>query len=272
MKPRLVFRFATWLLALGSVELCVQGQTAESTNEGLQLAPDTAVTNGYQVNWWGRTGRTYFLQRSEDLTSAWGYFPIIEIGQDAPISYGFINPAPLVFVRVVFLEQTLADPFNADSDGDGLTNQQEFVAKTDPFKVDTDGDGMNDKWEIDHGFDPLNAADGGLDPDGDGQTNLQEFVAGTHPKDYYNGIAPVVTVLSGDGQIGGADEFLASPLVLRVTRANGTVMSNAPVSLEVMADTGKLTQDLADVGATRKITVRTDSQGLAEVHWKLSSE
>jgi hypothetical protein len=246
-----------------------RAQTADEPNEGLRLVADPAITNGYQVSWWGRTGRTYFLQRSEDLTGLWSYFPIIEFGQDAPITYGFINASPLVFARVTYLNQVVTDPYNTDSDGDGLTNQQEFDAKTDPFKADTDGDGMPDKWELDHGLDPRNPADASPDPDGDGQTNLQEFTAGTDPKDYYNGQVPIVTVVSGDGQIGPSGAYLDAPLVLRVTHADGTPLSNAPVSMKVMTPTGKLALDPSDPAATRVIKVRTDIQGIAQVYWQL---
>jgi hypothetical protein len=51
------------------------------------------------------------------------------------------------------------NPFNAtdahlDNDGDGLTNIQEFHAKTDPTNADTDGDGVDDGTEINAGTDP----------------------------------------------------------------------------------------------------------------------
>jgi hypothetical protein len=162
--------------------LVTRAQTADEPNEGLRLATDPAVTNGYQVSWWGRTGRTYFLQRSEDLTGLWSYFPVIGIGQDAPLSYGFVNASPLVFTRVTYLNQVVADPYNTDSDGDGLTNQQEFDAKTDPFKIDTDGDGLPDNWELAHGLNPRDPTDALTDPDGDGRSTAQEFLEGTDPR------------------------------------------------------------------------------------------
>jgi uncharacterized protein (DUF1800 family) len=51
----------------------------------------------------------------------------------------------------------------ADSDGDGLTNLQEYQRRTDPHKADTDGDGLTDSEEVTLGTNPLRA-----DTDGDG--------------------------------------------------------------------------------------------------------
>jgi hypothetical protein len=44
-----------------------------------------------------------------------------------------------------------------DTDQDGLTDAYErLVSKTNPFNPDTDGDGMLDGWEVVWGYDPLN--------------------------------------------------------------------------------------------------------------------
>lgn len=48
----------------------------------------------------------------------------------------------------------LNDLTQTDSDGDGLTDQQEIVNGTDPFKTDTDGDGASDAEEVAAGSDP----------------------------------------------------------------------------------------------------------------------
>lgn len=42
-----------------------------------------------------------------------------------------------------------------DTDGDGLTNQQEQQIGTDPRNQDTDGDGYLDGEEVEHGYSPL---------------------------------------------------------------------------------------------------------------------
>nr|WP_258687101.1 ZirU family protein [Pseudomonas laurylsulfatiphila] len=46
-----------------------------------------------------------------------------------------------------------------DSDGDGLTDEEELVHGTDPTKPDTDGDGLTDKEEVDGGSNPLDPND-----------------------------------------------------------------------------------------------------------------
>ena len=63
-----------------------------------------------------------------------------------------------------------------DTDGDGLTNLQEFQLGTDPRNPDTDGDGVTDGEEVKRGTNPLNA-----DTDGDGLTDAEEIRLGTNP-------------------------------------------------------------------------------------------
>lgn len=49
----------------------------------------------------------------------------------------------------------VASPLGDDSDGDGLTNEEEVYYGTDPKKYDTDGDGYGDGVEVAHGFNPI---------------------------------------------------------------------------------------------------------------------
>jgi parallel beta-helix repeat protein len=71
---------------------------------------------------------------------------------------------------------------NNDSDGDGLTNLEEFNYDTNPQLKDTDYDNMTDDWEVLYDLDPrVNDAD--KDDDNDGFTNIEEYKAGTIPND-----------------------------------------------------------------------------------------
>ncbi len=82
----------------------------------------------------------------------------------------------------------LLDPLDGsdgavDSDGDSLTNYEEYFWDTDPFNNDTDDDGLPDNWEVWYGLDPNNDADATLDLDHDGLTNEEEYALGTLPND-----------------------------------------------------------------------------------------
>jgi len=94
------------------------------------------------------------------------------------------------------LAQTGSNPFNDDTDGDGLLDADEVARGTDPRLEDTNGDGVNDgdqvaggedpldpdmdddgmpnHWEVRVGLDPF-VDDSLLDSDLDGMTNLDEF-------------------------------------------------------------------------------------------------
>jgi hypothetical protein len=75
-----------------------------------------------------------------------------------------------------------------DSDGDGLSNLQEFGLCTDPMNADTDGDSLPDGWEHQNGIsatdngstNPDNGENG--DPDHDGIPNSAEMQAGSSPR------------------------------------------------------------------------------------------
>ncbi len=74
------------------------------------------------------------------------------------------------------------DPFDADTDGDGLSDGSEVdTYGTDPLCIDTDGDTMIDGWEITYSFDPLDSSDKLGDPDNDQLLNYEEFLACSNP-------------------------------------------------------------------------------------------
>ena len=66
----------------------------------------------------------------------------------------------------------------SDSDGDGLTDDEEASIGTDPLDEDTDGDGLTDADEVERGTDPLDE-----DTDGDGYSDFDEVADGSSPTD-----------------------------------------------------------------------------------------
>ena len=99
--------------------------------------------------------------------------------QDVWTSTGY-SDVEVVLVQVKVTGKLISNPLNADTDGDGLTDEEEiYYYGTNPFKSDTDGDGLTDSLEIALWFDPLQA-----DADGDGRLDLQEYQEGTNPFDY----------------------------------------------------------------------------------------
>ncbi|MBP5227429.1 MAG: hypothetical protein J6336_08590, partial [Kiritimatiellae bacterium] len=68
------------------------------------------------------------------------------------------------------------DPFNPDTDGDGLVDGEEVALGTDPFLADTDDDGLLDGEEVSIGSDPLL-----IDSDGDGLTDGEEVILASDP-------------------------------------------------------------------------------------------
>lgn len=171
-------RFTSTILLFAVLTPFASAQTGPSSDggDGLTLNFLSESPRSFEAAWWGRTGRTYFLLHSSDLVT-WEYFPTIETGQNATIRYGFASDAPRIFLRIRYEDEVYANPYALDSDGDGLTNQQELDLnlKTDLFNADTDGDGLLDKWEITHGFDPLDPSTG-ADSDGDKLPDVWEIV------------------------------------------------------------------------------------------------
>ena len=82
--------------------------------------------------------------------------------------------------KVIVTGRFLSDPSVTDTDGDGVTDQDEIGSYgTSPVKADTDGDGLDDYLEITNWFDPFEA-----DADSDGRLDSQEYSEGTSPFEY----------------------------------------------------------------------------------------
>jgi hypothetical protein len=123
-----------------------------------------------------------------------------------------------------YFGQTGVDP-NADPDGDGLSNLQEYQYHTDPTKADTDGDGLPDPWETAHGLDPQYPGDGGSDYDNAGLSNLQA---------YQYGLDPFNTDVNGDGlpdafeveYLGAGTNLMVTNMVTVAAKVSGSQTTN----------------------------------------------
>ena len=94
------------------------------------------------------------------------------------------------------------DPFNKDSDADGLSDGEEVNQYlTNPLATDSDLDGIDDGYEIGHASNPL-VDDSALDTDNDGFSNLDEYTNNTNsnnPNSYPGGPA--------ETRLNSADKF-----------------------------------------------------------------
>ena len=146
------------------------------------------------------------------------------------------------------------------------TNPTLCTAVLDNFStsIDSDADGLPDRWEQQY-FGNLTQTGTG-DYDGDGKTNAQELADGTSPIDYYNGVVPTVTVVSGNNQTGAPNTFLSAPLIVKVMNG-ATAMNNAPVSFSVTQGGGQLSATSGGA-LSPTLLVRTAATGQVSAYFK----
>ena len=151
---------------------------------------------------------------------------------------------------------------------------------------DADQDGMSDAWETQH-FGNL-THNGATDTDGDGLTDVQEYLKGSdptkteadgdlltdlvdnYPTDYYNGVTPTLTILSGNNQSAAPGQFNVQPFDIAVWNSLATApLVNAPVTFAVTQGGGSLaTTNTGNPQLLSNLTIQTDADGTAQLFYK----
>ncbi|CAA9548153.1 MAG: internalin, putative [uncultured Thermomicrobiales bacterium] len=221
----------------GSVSAVVYGCEPGTTVEDVEASsPDArcgqeAVTAGLTLRLTAPDGTALGLDEAtlaEDGSWVWDELPLGDYALDQPVlPEGFAawvvfdlfgggtEGVAVLGDRAVTLagDQTDAallifniaaeEPAATDSDGDGLTDDEETTLGTDPASPDTDRDRLLDGQEVAEGGDPRTAEGGAgsADHDGDGLSNAREAELGTDPDS---------ADTDGDGFSDG-DEVLSSP-------------------------------------------------------------
>lgn len=130
----------------------------------------------FTFSWWGRSGQSYFIQHSDDLLN-WSYYPIIIAGENSVASFGLSTNATQDFFRL----EIESNPFNTDSDADGIPDGWEVLNGLNPKEA-------SDAFEIAPcGMSYLACYEAGKSPtdqdwDGDGWTNIKEIEQGFDPQ------------------------------------------------------------------------------------------
>ena len=134
---------------------------------------------------------------------------------------------------------------------------------------DSDANGLPDWWE-NYYLGAIGQNPGALAPSGNGLTLLQSYQDNVSPTDYYNGVLPTLSIVSGNSQAGVAGTFLPNPLVVKVTNSGSVALANAPVTFMVTGSAGELSTSPAYPLAA-SLTIRTGTDGKASVYFQAPS-
>lgn len=146
----------------------------------------------------------------------------------------------------------------------GTTLDDFYAGSTNPLFADANANGIDDAWEVAHGL-SLATNNRSLSPSGNGVSVLQAYIAGTDPNDFYNGVTPTLTLVSGNNQIALAGQYNAQPFKVVVKNSTGVGIANAPVNFTVVSGAGKIA--LSSGGVSTTVDLRTAADGTAQVYF-----
>ena len=137
-----------------------------------------------------------------------------------------------------------------------------------PASLDTDDSGLPDEWQIEY-FGHLGNNPSSQSPAGDGYTLLQEYQMGRNPLDFYQGAAPVLTIVSGNQQTGAPGAILPQSLVVSVMATGVSNLTNAPITFQIPGGQGLLSASANGQNPTSSLALQANAQGQALVYVQL---
>lgn len=233
--PTLIF--CGWFFA----SAMMHAQTAGSPGEGLKA--ETGSNPGtVAVSWWGKPGRTYFVQSNTTLEEpGWSFLPVVIGGAGGVTGYNFDASGERLFVRLLYTDQSYSgsNAADADFDGDGLSNLVEVTQQV-TSSPPSEGESQS-------AFAPPPGTGAGSNPflvdsDGDGYTDSEEYTAGTsnsNPGSNPGTYAPPSGVLNPDSSyVNGLQlQYRAKWMWARWT-GNGASFNPAPPIYNFLSEGG----------------------------------
>lgn len=157
-----------------------------------------------------------------------------------------------------------SDPALVDTDGDGLTDYEEFLIRTHPRRVDTDGDGLSDEREWNRFFTSPVSVDSDADARGPGRTT-----SGTPPNallfdgaELEQGLSPTHDDTDGDGKTDfeEIDHTFRDPRIADLPRVELEIIGDVDMRLFVeYAEESGVEQSFGTTLATSRETSLTSS-------------
>lgn len=196
------------------------------------------------------------LQNTEE-TSGW------EIIVDAN-GFGLLADASLLERRMV-----TSDPDLFDTDNDGLSDGEEYIARTDPRRADTDGDGLTDLQEVVRWNTDANSADSdgdARDPNGTRSPDSSFFDGA----EVTAGTSPSQADTDGDG-VSDFDEFEQSrnAVIAEIPQVDIAVTSAIAMTMNIeYSETTGSTTEYGSVFSTSNTSTqsRSDTESTAITH------